>query len=428
MNEQFSEEILKIIHKKTFINEWKNTKFREKPLIIFGNNGTGKSFLADYILNDTTVIKIDIEFCKNKVDFNEFLNMSFNKKSITMMFKNDKKNDNRKSIIIDDLTYIQKNDKSLFKSICEWTKNIMNIKNHKIIFICNKISNKHILSIYKKCFPVNTQLNLSNLTFLTEKFLLKDCEVLYSKETIQENIIRSQYNLHTIKNNLCFHKDNVENIHEVNLEQEDTLVIMKNLIEKNNINYTYQHSMNDYSILGLNFLENCGNIIKFNPKIRNKQNHNKLKDIIKLYHSLVQGDYLYTMIYHQNSWDNIENIITYNVYIPLHYYIKHCGGKKAIPLIYNKYLSHSIIYTHNSKLLLENKYNIHVIFKVYDLYYKLYYDLSIFKDNKERIKKEINYLLKHYEIDIKILNKFIKYYEYLFINKKIDKKVFKDFF
>jgi len=432
MNEQFSEEILKIIHKKTFINEWRKKKFREKPLIIFGNNGTGKSFLADYILNDTTVIKIDIEFCKNKVGFQDFLNISFNKKSITMMFKNDKKHDNRKSIIIDDLTYIQKNDKLLFKSICDWTKNITNIKNHKIIFICNKISNKNILSIYKKCFPVNTQLNLNHLTFLTETFLLKDCEVLYSKETIQENIRRSQYNLHTIKNNLSFHKNNVDNIHEVNIEQEDTLVIMKNLIEKNNINYTYQHSMNDYSILGLNFLENCENIIKFNPKIRNKTNYSKLKDIIKLYHSLVQGDYLYTMIYHQNSWSNIENIITFNVYIPLHYYIKHCGKLSKVPLIYNKYLSHSIIYIHNSKLL-KNKYNIKILFKIYDLYYELYYNLNIFKDNKgdkenkERIKKEINCLLKHYEIDIKILNKFIKYYEYLF-NKKIDKKVFKGFY
>ena len=28
---------------------------------------------------------------------------------------------------------------------------------------------------------------------------MKDCEVLYSKGTIQETIIRSQYNLHTIK-------------------------------------------------------------------------------------------------------------------------------------------------------------------------------------------------------------------------------------
>jgi len=426
MNEQFSEEILKIIHKKTFINEWKKTKFKEKPLIIFGKNGSGKSLLADYILNDTTVIKIDIEFCRNKIDFNDFLNMSFNKKSITMMFKNDKKNDNRKSIIIDDLTYIQKNDKSLFKSICEWTRNIAKIKNHKIIFICNKITNKHICSIYKKCFPINTQMNLTHLISLTEKFILKGDEQLYNKETIRENIIRSQYNLHTIKNNLCFHKDKVDNIHEVNLEQENTLLIMKNLIEKNNVNYTYQHSLNDYSILGLNFLENCGNIIKFNPMIRNKKNNDKLKDIIKLYHSLVQGDYLYTMIYHQNSWDNIEHVITFNVYVPLHYYIKNCDKIKENQLTYNKYLSHSIIYTHNSKLLTQNKYNIHVIFKIYDLFYDLN-NLNHFKDNKEIIRKEINYLLNYYEIDIKILNKFIKYYEFLFSNKKIDKKLFKIF-
>ena len=249
---------------------------------------------------------------------------------------------------------------------------------------------------------------------------------MYNKETIRGNIIRSQYNLHTIKNNLCFHKDKVDNIHEVNLEQENTLLIMKNLIEKNNINYTYQHSLNDYSILGLNFLENCGNIIKFNPTIRNKKNNDKLKDIIKLYHSLVLGDYLYTMIYNQNSWDNIENIITFNVYTPLHYYIKNCDKIKENKLTYNKYLSHSIIYTHNSKLLTQNKYNIHVIFKVYDLFYDLFYGLNIFKD-KESIRKEISNLLNYYEIDVKILNKFIKYYEFLFSNKKIDKKLFKLF-
>lgn len=427
MNEQFSEEIIKIIHKKTFINEWKKTKFKKKPLIIFGNNGTGKSFLADYILKDTTIIKIDIEFCKNKINFIDFLNMSFNKKSIKMMFKNDNKNNHRKSIIIDDLNYIQKNDKTLFKSICDWTKNITDIKNHKIIFICNKISNKHILSIYKKCFPINIQFNLTNITFLTKRFLLKDENL--TEELIKENIKKSKYNLHIIKNNLNFHKDNVENIQEINIEQEDTLVIMNNLIEKKDINYTYQNSVNDYNILGLNFLENCGGIINYNPKIRNTENDKKLKDIINIYHSLVRGDNLYTNIYNEHSWDNIESIITLHVYVPLHYYIKYCDKINKYPVIYNKYLSHSIIYTHNSKLLLENKYKLIDLFNIYNLCVK-YHDTFNFKEKKEIINKAKEIIICK-NIDIKILNKFVKYYEFIFIhnkNKSIDKNIFKIFY
>ena len=121
-----SEYILKLIHKDNFIKNWIKGKYKEKSIIIYGNPGTVKTTIANYILKDFTVININIDFCKKKIILDDYLDMSLYKKSITMMFNS---SNIYKAILFDDLNYIQNNDKQLFKSIINFSKKENKISN-----------------------------------------------------------------------------------------------------------------------------------------------------------------------------------------------------------------------------------------------------------------------------------------------------------
>jgi len=108
---ELSEYILHILHKKKVCNEWIQSKYTEKPIIIFGDTGCGKTCLANYLLRDFTTVYINSDNCRTTPSLTNFLNDSLYKKSITMLFK---KKRPYKSLIFDDLDYIRKNDKHLF--------------------------------------------------------------------------------------------------------------------------------------------------------------------------------------------------------------------------------------------------------------------------------------------------------------------------
>ena len=87
MNECLFRDILSITHKQTLVNHWIRDKWKEKPLLIYGNDGLFKTSLAHYILKEYSVISINDEFLKQKMKLDEYLDMSLYKKSITMMFQ-----------------------------------------------------------------------------------------------------------------------------------------------------------------------------------------------------------------------------------------------------------------------------------------------------------------------------------------------------
>ncbi len=118
MNTSLNDFTINLFNKQNMINEWLSHKYKEKPIAIYGNPGIGKTTIAKYILKDWTQIHIDCNFCKRNIHLEKFLNDSLYKKSITMMFSNKV----YKSLIIDDLYYIQNNDKKLFKSIIQFSK------------------------------------------------------------------------------------------------------------------------------------------------------------------------------------------------------------------------------------------------------------------------------------------------------------------
>jgi DNA polymerase III delta prime subunit len=62
----YGDDILGYLNKKRVVKQWLKEKYKTKPLIIYGQSGTGKTKLAEYISKDYIPIIIDIEFCKKK--------------------------------------------------------------------------------------------------------------------------------------------------------------------------------------------------------------------------------------------------------------------------------------------------------------------------------------------------------------------------
>ena len=143
------EYIIHLLGKEYFFTQWTNGGFKEKPIVILGENGTGKPTLANHIIKAFDNISVSIDFCKKHISLKEYLDSSLYKKSITMMFQ---QKHIYKSIIFDDINYIQKNDKQLFKSIIDFSKKKITL--HPVIYIISSLENKHILDLWKRSHKI----------------------------------------------------------------------------------------------------------------------------------------------------------------------------------------------------------------------------------------------------------------------------------
>ena len=396
---EYSEYILKLINKDKFIKEWIKEKYREKSIIIYGKPGTGKTTIANFILKDFKIININIDFCKKKIILDDYLDMSLYKKSITMMF-----NDNiYKAIIFDDLTYIQNNDKSLFKSIINFSKKTN--KNHPAIYIFNTINHKNIDIIYKKSYPINIKYTLNQYIDLTKKMFTYD-DNDYDYKTLIE---KSQYNFHNIKNNLEFYKTDVNIIQKYDKIENELELFIKSIFKKD-IKEIYNSSQTDYIIIGLNILENCVTWI-YNSNLSKKDKIILLNEIY--YHNYL-GDILLSKIHIYSDWDLIEHLIT-NIIVKPILLLNH-KKIKISNIIYNKYISKCIIYTYNRKLLIYHSLN----YEILQFLYKMIFEYIKCKSDEN--KKMINFYILKYIIPIKVLEKFHKFY--IPKVKKINYKIF----
>ena len=97
--------------------------------------------------------------------------------------------------------------------------------------------------------------------------------------------------------------------------------------------------MNDYNIISLNILENCIHWI-FRSKIHYKH---KMRLINHIYRSYCIGDLFNMGLQRNYDWELINHSITFTTIVPLKSLYRY--NIKMNKMIYNKYLSRSIIYT-----------------------------------------------------------------------------------
>ena len=386
MNEELSEEIINSFNKKTFINQWLSYKYKEKPLAIYGLPGTGKTTTADYILKDWVKVYIKSDFCKLSRNLEDFLNDTLYKKSITMMF-NDKV---YKSLIIDDIYYIQINDKKLFKSIVQFSKT--KIKNNPIIYIFNNIY-KSVKTIIHKCFPFKIEYTVDTLTSIVKKHFLNDLE----EKDIFELVSKSNCNIHNIKVNIQFYKDNFSNINTYDNINEELSEHIKCIIKMKDIDTIYNNSYSDYMVIGMNLLDSIHDFLKNNKKLSESE---KINIIYEVYKNNSISDSIYRILNETGNWYLINHILTFNTLSTIYYIQKNNLSLNKIP--YTKYISKSIIFIHKNKILNSKIENIEYLYELIHKY---------LNKNKDTTFNKIKLYILYFNIDMVTAEVFLKYFK-----------------
>jgi len=385
MNEELSEEIINSFNKKTFINQWLSYKYKEKSLAIYGLPGTGKTTIADYILKDWVKVYIKSDFCKLSRNLEDFLNDTLYKKSITMMF-NDKV---YKSLIIDDIYYIQLNDKKLFKSIIQFSKE--KDKKNPIIYIFNSI-NKNVKTIITKCFPFKIDFTIDFLSSLVKKYFLSG----FDRKDIIELVTKSNCNLHNIKVNIDFYKNDFSKINIYDNINEELSQHINTIIKMKNIDDIYNNSYSDYMVIGMNLLDSISDFLKK----ANLTKSEKIKIIYEVYKNNSISDSIYRILNETNDWNSIDHIMTFNTLSTIYYIQKFNLSLENIP--YTKYISKSIIFIHKNKVLNTNIEDVEYLYELIEKF--------LSRNEKETFNKIKSYIL-YFNIDMTVAETFLKYFK-----------------
>ena len=386
MNDQLSEEIINSFNKKTFIDEWVSYKYKEKSLALYGLPGTGKSTLANFILKDWVKVIIKSDFCRSSQVFEDHLNDTLYKKSITMMF-NDKI---YKSLIIDDIYYIQTNDKKLFKSIVQFSKK--KALSNPIIYIFNNI-NKNVKTIINKCFPFKIEYTTDYLASIVQKYFIRD----FDKKDVLELVSKSNCNLHNIKVNIEFYKDNFSSINIYDNINPELSVHINHILEMKDIDDIYKNSYSDYMVIGMNLLDSICDFLKKNKQLTESD---KLDIIYDVYKNNSTADNIYRLLNETNDWNSINHILTFNTLSTIYHIQKNNLSLKEIP--YTKYISKSIIFIHKNKVLNTKIENVEYLYELIEKYLN--------NPHKDIYNEIIKYIV-YFNIDMNVAETFLKYFK-----------------
>jgi len=379
---------------KKWLSNLDNINYANIPLVITGRSGCGKTELINIILKEYTIIYINSLINQN---ISEYIHNVLYKKDISKWFTKNTKE--YKSILFDNLYC---SDKSYIKEINLMLSKIDKI-NNPIVITSSDIYNKKLKLIYSK--SIHIHINYSNLEFNT---IVKKILPNKSRKIINEIIKKSNKNLNSVIVNDIYIKDIEDfklNKVDNNLNQ-DICFLTESLKDKQSISNLYIKYSSDYNIIGLNILEN----------IHNEYSSKNINTIIKIYESMCIFD-LHEQFKSKNCiFSNIDYSVLYSIVIP-YYHIHTNNLKLNSTIVYNSYISKSLIYTHHN--ILQEYSNKQYIF--YNILLKLIY--SIHNDNN---KKKIVIIYNKYKCNYKVFNYYTKLAN-LINNKKISKNMLIEF-
>jgi len=392
-----SEYIIHILNKTLVCDEWIKTEYQQKPIIILGDTGCGKSSLANHVLREHTRIIINSDNCRTIQNLTTYLDNSLFKKSITMLFN--RKNP-YKSLIVDDLEYIKSNDKQLFNSIIQFSKKPH--KNHPVIYIISSLQDKDILSLYNRCYPIHVTFSPKQLIHIVRNYFVKDKKHLSYVRTI---LSRCHSNFHSIQSNLSFHEKK-ETIQTYEKKETDKIIFMNHLFQMESMDDTIRLSSSEHTIISLNILENyCPLITQSDLPEKEKL---KLLDQIYYYHCLSDNFGQICNSYH--GWKFTEINILFGIIVPIILLRK--LKPRLNTFTYTKNISQCIIHIYHLKLmngLSIDHMDIFILFRMFQMKYPI---------------QVIQIYIRELGISIKILTKFFRYYETLY-NYKVPKQKIK---
>lgn len=361
------------------INEWKQSS--NKLLMISGDDSVGKTSLAYELYNNRDIIHINSEMLKNNTHMGDYIKNIVNKRSIQMMYKDPSLS---KNVIIDDLDVFYKYDKNNYKHIID----ILSLGKYKliVIFHTSVIKNKYIQQLLKKHYHIILDYTKEQITTIINEWLLFSSKKI-SMSTLHDIMNKSKYNIRNIK--VLLDNEIESEASYINKKYEYGDIIQTLLSDSGmTLNDIIQLVSHDYITIILNLLENVIHSLKkpYISSIYKWYSYMDLMDTFSVSNHLWYELYEYSIIYS----------IGY-LYTSIHKYHQRI---KITNVIYNKYISKSLINIHIGKMYMSTKY-----IPIYILF-------SLLVDNK------------HIQIDTSIPSKYIsshiKSFNWLY-NKKLKK-------
>tara|TARA_B110000977_G_C10987237_1_gene458427 strand:- start:88 stop:1224 length:1137 start_codon:yes stop_codon:yes gene_type:complete len=354
------------------INEWITKDYKNQFLFIHGRDSTGKTTLAECILNKYKIIHINIDFFKEKQNIKQYIDEALGRKNILMMFD---KTYEYNALVFDNLELFLKLNKQNINDIINYISKLnIHKQNHPIIFISSNINHKYFKKILSQSKFIEINYSYKNILSITDKILSNKNIKLSEKD--KENLIKkSDKKINNI----------ISNIEILNLNNNNNIFNYEDNFINNTINKIYtSNDLNDI----IRYSQNTNNLY-FDILDNVHFITNDLETIVDIYKTSMLAENVNTY-YIKNHLDLYDLFTLLSIIYPKYLLNSEINEKK---IINNKYISKSLIYISNERYIYNNNLNKDII-----------YLLNKLKDDKEFTKfmKE-NYICENDKLK-KILN------------------------
>ena len=354
------------------INDWTTKDYKNQFLFIHGRDSTGKTTLAECILNKYKIIHINIDFFKEKQNIKQYIDEALGRKNILMMFD---KTYEYNALVFDNLELFLKLNKQIINDIINYISKLnIHKQNHPIIFISSNINHKYFKKILSQSKFIEINYSYKNILSITDKILSNKNIKLSEKD--KENLIKkSDKKINNI----------ISNIEILNLNNNNNIFNYEDNFINNTINKIYtSNDLNDI----IRYSQNTNNLY-FDILDNVHFITNDLGTIVDIYKTSMLAENVNTY-YIKNHLDLYDLFTLLSIIYPKYLLNSEINEKK---IINNKYISKSLIYISNERYIYNNNLNKDII-----------YLLNKLKDDKEFTKfmKE-NYICENDKLK-KILN------------------------
>ena len=296
------------------LNQILNTWSKSIPLIIYGQEGSGKTTIALEILKGYNLVKVVPENIDN-INIEEYILSSIGRKDVLQMFDKSK----GKALYIEDF--------HLFKNNIQ-TKLINIIKKCKIptVIVLSKLSRS--IDLIKKN-SLSFELKYTNGELI--KIIKKNVQTSLSNKELIKFIRDCHYNLNTILLHLNVIKNNTDH-------REKTENVTQYLMNNNNYSdYNDYFSIHEYNTVGLNFLTELEKYIK----------RDMMNILPTIYENILKGGLVESTMMNDSIYYDL--LVIYNVICP-HRTMTKIRNSKKYEYKYNNYLSKSMICIHQNNI------------------------------------------------------------------------------
>ena len=354
------------------INEWITKDYKNQFLFIHGRDSSGKTTLAECILNKYKIIHINIDFFKEKQNIKQYIDEALGRKNILMMFD---KTYEYNALVFDNLELFLKLNKQIINDIINYISKLnIHKQNHPIIFISSNINHKYFKKILSQSKFIEINYSYKNILSITDKILSNKNIKLSEKD--KENLIKkSDKKINNI----------ISNIEILNLNNNNNIFNYEDNFINNTINKIYtSNDLNDI----IRYSQNTNNLY-FDILDNVHFITNDLESIVDIYKTSMLAENVNTY-YIKNHLDLYDLFTLLSIIYPKYLLNSEINERK---IINNKYISKSLIYISNERYIYNNNLNKDII-----------YLLNKLKDDKEFTKfmKE-NYICENDKLK-KILN------------------------